>query len=160
MQAWVAEMSAFVKRVDPNHLVTIGEEGFFASDRPEARFLLPRKICICYSYQLGGQDLAIFRVSALDGHMRRKMIKCQPKGGVNDNITHQSRAVFMCSCDKTRCRGGKKTCWQRLAATPHARQLRGMFGAPTSAVPRLAHVHMRVGYLQMQVGASMLPFYW
>ena len=39
MQAWVAEMSAFVKRVDPNHLVTIGEEGFFASDRPEARFL-------------------------------------------------------------------------------------------------------------------------
>ena len=37
VQAWVAEMSAFVKRVDPNHLVTIGEEGFFASDRPEAR---------------------------------------------------------------------------------------------------------------------------
>ena len=37
MQAWVAEMSAFVKRVDKNHLVTIGEEGFFASDRPEVR---------------------------------------------------------------------------------------------------------------------------
>ena len=68
-----------------------------------------------------------------------------------DNIIHQSRAVFTCSCDKTRCRDGKKRCWQRLAATPHARQLWGMFRAPTSAVPRLAYVQMRVGYLQMQV---------
>ncbi len=35
-QAWVEEMSAFVKALDPNHLVTIGEEGFFGDGTPEA----------------------------------------------------------------------------------------------------------------------------
>eukprot|EP00803_Ostreobium_quekettii_P003958 evm.model.scf_299.3 EVM.evm.TU.scf_299.3 scf_299:18512-30111(+) len=29
MQAWIEEMSAFVKSVDPDHLVTIGSDGFF-----------------------------------------------------------------------------------------------------------------------------------
>ena len=29
-------MSAFVKALDPNHLVTIGEEGFFGEGTPEA----------------------------------------------------------------------------------------------------------------------------
>ena len=29
---WVAEMSAHVKQVDPNHLVTVGDEGFFRRD--------------------------------------------------------------------------------------------------------------------------------
>ncbi|EJD51840.1 glycoside hydrolase [Auricularia subglabra TFB-10046 SS5] len=27
--AWVAEMSAFIKRIDPFHMVTVGDEGFF-----------------------------------------------------------------------------------------------------------------------------------
>lgn len=26
---WVAEMAAFLKQVDPNHLVTVGEDGFY-----------------------------------------------------------------------------------------------------------------------------------
>lgn len=29
MQAWVGEMSAYVKSVDSNHLLTVGEEGFW-----------------------------------------------------------------------------------------------------------------------------------
>ena len=33
VQAWVAEMAEFVKRVDPHHLVTVGEEGFFGPKR-------------------------------------------------------------------------------------------------------------------------------
>ena len=30
MQAWVEEIAAYVKTVDPNHLLTVGEEGFYA----------------------------------------------------------------------------------------------------------------------------------
>jgi mannan endo-1,4-beta-mannosidase len=29
LQNWVEEMSAFVKQLDPNHMVTIGAEGFW-----------------------------------------------------------------------------------------------------------------------------------
>ena len=30
MQAWVEEIAAYVKTVDPNHMLTVGEEGFYA----------------------------------------------------------------------------------------------------------------------------------
>ncbi|KAK9820359.1 hypothetical protein WJX72_009412 [[Myrmecia] bisecta] len=36
LQAWIEEMSAYVKGLDPHHLVTIGEEGFWAEDVPQA----------------------------------------------------------------------------------------------------------------------------
>ena len=32
LQSWIESESAFVKQLDPNHLVTVGEEGFWASD--------------------------------------------------------------------------------------------------------------------------------
>ena len=32
LQAWIEDLSAFVKKIDANHLVTIGSEGFFASN--------------------------------------------------------------------------------------------------------------------------------
>ena len=33
MQAWIEEMSAYVKALDPNHLVTVGAEGFWGPVR-------------------------------------------------------------------------------------------------------------------------------
>ena len=30
VQTWVNEMAAFIKSQDPNHLLTIGEEGFWS----------------------------------------------------------------------------------------------------------------------------------
>lgn len=35
-QSWIEEMSEFVKKEDPYHLVTIGSEGFFAGNSPYA----------------------------------------------------------------------------------------------------------------------------
>jgi mannan endo-1,4-beta-mannosidase len=35
-RAWVEEMAGYVKRLDGQHLVTIGEEGFFGEERAEA----------------------------------------------------------------------------------------------------------------------------
>jgi len=34
LQAWIDEMAAFVKSIDPRRLVTVGEEGFYARDGP------------------------------------------------------------------------------------------------------------------------------
>lgn len=35
---WVAEMSSFIKQLDPNHMVALGDEGFFNWERGEDRF--------------------------------------------------------------------------------------------------------------------------
>lgn len=32
LQSWLEEMSAFLRSEDPNHLIAIGSEGFFAGD--------------------------------------------------------------------------------------------------------------------------------
>lgn len=36
MQAWVHEMAAYLKEKDPNHLVTVGLEGFWGAHAKEA----------------------------------------------------------------------------------------------------------------------------
>lgn len=47
MQNWVAEMAAFVKSVDRNHLVEIGMEGFYGDTMPE------RKQSVNPGYEVG-----------------------------------------------------------------------------------------------------------
>jgi mannan endo-1,4-beta-mannosidase len=32
LTAWADEMSTFIKSLDPNHLVSVGDEGFFCDD--------------------------------------------------------------------------------------------------------------------------------
>lgn len=34
MQAWIEEMAAYVKSLDTNHLLAIGEEGFWETGSP------------------------------------------------------------------------------------------------------------------------------
>ncbi len=37
LQTWIAEMAAYVKGLDPNHLLSIGSEGFYSpSDTAQA----------------------------------------------------------------------------------------------------------------------------
>ncbi len=36
VQAWVHEMAAYLKEKDPNHLVTVGLEGFWGAHAKEA----------------------------------------------------------------------------------------------------------------------------
>lgn len=38
VQSWLQEMAPYVKSLDPNHLLTIGEEGFYASTNPRRSF--------------------------------------------------------------------------------------------------------------------------
>ena len=35
IQAWIEEMATFVRKEDPNHMITIGSEGFYGATTPE-----------------------------------------------------------------------------------------------------------------------------
>lgn len=35
LDTWISSMASFVKTIDPNHLLTVGEEGFFSNETPE-----------------------------------------------------------------------------------------------------------------------------
>lgn len=41
IQDWIEEMSAYVKSVDPNHMLTVGEEGFYPASNPKAKTINP-----------------------------------------------------------------------------------------------------------------------
>ena len=42
-QDWIAVMAAYIKTLDPNHLLTVGEEGFY-SHGPDAATVNPRPL--------------------------------------------------------------------------------------------------------------------
>ena len=41
VQDWIVDMSAYVKSVDPNHMLTVGEEGFYPASSPKAASINP-----------------------------------------------------------------------------------------------------------------------
>jgi len=41
IQEWIVDISKYVKEVDPNHMVTVGEEGFFGASSPQAKLYDP-----------------------------------------------------------------------------------------------------------------------
>mmetsp|Transcript_30278 Transcript_30278/g.64759 ORF Transcript_30278/g.64759 Transcript_30278/m.64759 type:complete len:546 (-) Transcript_30278:376-2013(-) len=75
LQSWVEEMSLFVKSLDPNHLVTVGSEGFFArEDYPGAReedkvsdlFAVDEVNPASWAAQTGQDFLANHRLEGID----------------------------------------------------------------------------------------------
>ena len=36
LQSWLAQMTQYVKSLDPNHLLSIGEEGFYSATNPRS----------------------------------------------------------------------------------------------------------------------------
>ena len=63
LQQWVEEMSLYMKAIDPNHLVTIGEEGFYSTtcDRSAlSPVLLPQPKVLLYipSYKASSRAMS------------------------------------------------------------------------------------------------------
>ncbi|XP_052185266.1 putative mannan endo-1,4-beta-mannosidase 9 [Diospyros lotus] len=58
-QYWVEEMAGYVKSIDENHLVEIGQEGFYGESAPERKEFNP-------GYEVGTDFIANNRVPAVD----------------------------------------------------------------------------------------------
>jgi mannan endo-1,4-beta-mannosidase len=55
---WISEVSAYIKSVDSNHLVSVGDEGFFCNDAG-----VPADLNICYA---GVDSVAFSQVASVD----------------------------------------------------------------------------------------------
>jgi mannan endo-1,4-beta-mannosidase len=55
---WISDVSAYVKSVDANHLVSVGDEGFFCNDAG-----VPAELNICYA---GVDSVAFSQVASVD----------------------------------------------------------------------------------------------
>ncbi|KAI3472866.1 hypothetical protein Pfo_031123 [Paulownia fortunei] len=60
IQGWVAEMSAYLKSIDPNHLLEIGMEGFYGESMPEKIRFNPD------GYKVGTDFISNNRIAGVD----------------------------------------------------------------------------------------------
>ncbi|KAK9755399.1 hypothetical protein RND81_01G022400 [Saponaria officinalis] len=62
LQAWIQEMAAYVKSIDPNHLLEIGLEGFYGPSTPERAQFNPNS----YATQVGTDFVRNHQVFGVD----------------------------------------------------------------------------------------------
>lgn len=62
LQGWIEEMSAFVKLIDKNHLVTIGLEGFYGPNDPKGSTVNPEY----WASRLGSDFIRNSKTSNID----------------------------------------------------------------------------------------------
>lgn len=62
LQDWIEEMSAFVKSIDKNHLLTVGLEGFYGPKTPKSLTMNPEE----WASRLGADFIRNSKISYVD----------------------------------------------------------------------------------------------
>ncbi len=82
LQVWLAEMSTYVRQLDPNHMITVGSEGFFGPSTP-----------LLLQYNPGPWAADVGQVSGRGGSGMRACVQ-----GAHRACTCSMHLPYMCVC--------------------------------------------------------------